>query len=179
MKILVLSLLFASGLCRAAAVLPDAYVFSYTGTQESNGLHATVAGGFSFNAPGQTDIGLSDLTSFNLTLLETPTLFPFTETTYELGLSDVENFALDIPSNLLTMTVQIFDDPNVSPLFATFRVFPPSAIGINSSIPNLGEVGLALAEFYLTPSPEPVTYVLIGIGLIGLMMSRRCLANRR
>jgi MYXO-CTERM domain-containing protein len=166
MKTLLLALALTSSFCHAATLLP--YSFSYAGIQESNGLHATATGGFTVTAPGD----LADLTSFNMTLLETTELFQFTETTFELGLPDVKSFSLDIPANLLTMTVQLSDDPNESPLFANFRVFSGSTLSPNFT-GNYAAVGLAVAPFTLTPSPEPATYALAALGLAAVALWRR------
>jgi hypothetical protein len=142
MKTPLFALVLTSGLCRAAAVLPDAYTFSYAGSKRAMAYTLRSPEASHSMDPGDPMIGLSDLTSFNLTLLETTTLFQFTETTFQLGLADVKAFSLDIPTNTLAITVQISNDPNLSPLFASFRVIPDFA----GSGETVGMVDLAVAH---------------------------------
>jgi hypothetical protein len=168
MKAFLLVLLFACGLCHASAILPDAYTFSYIGNQQSGvQLHSVVVGSFTFHAPGDLTITSADLTTFNMSLIETTgPMFGSTMETFQLGIADLNNFQLDIPDNMLAMSVQL--SPGATGPFATFRVFSNNGV-FQGLGPNVGSVGLAPATFTLTPAvaPEPATYALIGCGLVG------------
>jgi hypothetical protein len=111
------------------------------------------------------------LVSFSMTTQETTTLFGFTEQMIQSDLSDVTAFSFDVPSNAISMTVQLSDDPNESPLFANFRVIPDFA----NSGETVGVIGLAVGSFSISSTPEPASYALMGLGILGgvFLMRRR------
>jgi hypothetical protein len=172
----------------AGTLVSHTDLLSATLDQESNGLHVVITGSLTYTNPAAAgslvNIGLSDLTSFNLTFSETYLYgwgvpgFSDKVETYTAGLQDVASFNL--------RTRGLGDDENLTMVvdfipgggrFGTLSVAPNTNNLFSGVGPLVGTIGEAYGAFDPSPPisavPEPATNVLVALAGVLLLVWRR------
>jgi hypothetical protein len=157
--------------------------FSYLGRggPDNSGLIATGNGRFSF-ADGLSTVGLSDLTSFDLTMVET------TPNTIKFGLSDLDSFSASLgPGPTLTSLALTTAWVQGDSIGSQPRDFVVSSMGPDGAATNYELLGIsfswttgAVTITSVDPVPEPSAGILAMLGALtvaagysGLRSARR------
>lgn len=175
MKTLLAAALLTAGIASADTISSHEDTFTSTMDRESNGLHVVVNGDFTYNQPGNgTVVGLSDLTSFSMTLTDQFAYgwngVPPHIMAYSLGMDSIQSFSFDTDTEILTESILVIpSDPDhgTFTMEADFLGLPigdAPEVGIfNSAYGPASDPSVAASSV-----PEPTYAVLAGLLLTGL-----------
>lgn len=166
-----LTLAFIAVSCQAATVID----FQFAGVKETTGMLVSGTGQLSF-ADGLTEVGLSDLSSFEYTSSEY--LRGSTWQPAPIALSDITSFDLTMGENGMPSTASVTTDyasgmaqgyfamgDTFGSGQATIGAFQDGAAGDLTFSVTYG-VPLAAHDVSATAAPEPLSIALCGLGLI-------------
>jgi hypothetical protein len=156
--------LFALGCSLAGAAQLD---FTWSGQRLTHGFTGSGSGSIDF-ADGLTNIGLSDLTGFNFTYYINSVQYGGGNIPIVTHLADLTAFNLQVaPGNAGVNGVEAFGFDSYTPQYASsFSVFacPPGWCGDNAYAVE----GPITFTAYESSAPEPVSFALIGLGMVAM-----------